>query len=347
MSDPFFRTPILRLLRGQRSDLVPCFTALSTVIESALETRGLKFHEIHHSATQMTTAAASAHELYGWRSATLPTHLCVEAEAFGAHVDYRADMPEAMWPLVPAPLFASPQEVRVERGDFTQRGHIPMVCGALRQLKQRVGEEIVVGAFVPGPFTLAMYVVDFETLLPAVKRSPREVGHALDIFTDTLSAVANAYHNAGADFVTIHEMGGSPGVLGPRAFGELILPRLQRLTNAVPPPTILSVCGNTNNAMELLAQAGANALNVEQTNDLERSRQIVGDDVLLFGNLDPVATIANGNVEQIRAAVERAADAGVDAIMPGCDLYLQTPADNLRALVEVTKAHSRNKTFSR
>lgn len=338
MSDSIVRTSILKLLRGQRSDLLPCFTALSTVIAPALETRGLKFHEIHHSVPQMVSAAASAHELYDWQSATLPTNLCVEAEAFGAHVDYRADMPEPMWPLVPVPLFASPQEVRMKPGDFARRGQIPLVCEALGQLKERVGREIVVGAFIPGPFTLAMYLVDFQVLLPAVKHSPNEVGRALDVFTGALMAVANAYLDAGADFITVHEMGGSPGVLGPGAFGDIVLPRLQRILASVPSPTILSVCGNTNRALELLAQAGASALNVEHTNDLARSREILGDDVLLFGNLDPVATIAHGEAAQIRAAVERAAHAGVDAIMPGCDLYLQTPAENLRAVLDATRA---------
>jgi uroporphyrinogen-III decarboxylase len=97
------------------------------------------------------------------------------------------------------------------------------------------------------------------------------------------------------------------------------------------------VCGNTNHALPLLARVGANALHVDQTNDLKRSRAILGRDLLLFGNLDPVAAIAHGSPETIRAAVQRAADAGVDAVMPGCDLYLQTPAENLRALVQATR----------
>jgi [methyl-Co(III) methanol-specific corrinoid protein]:coenzyme M methyltransferase len=230
-------------------------------------------------------------------------------------------------------LFASPTDVITPRGAFAQRGRIPLICDALRHLKQRVGDKIVVGAWLAGPFTLGMYTIEFETLLLDVKRSPCAVEHALDIFADALIATANAYHDAGADFITLHEMGGSPGVLGPRAFEELLLPRLQRVIAAIPPPTILSVCGNTNNAMELLAQAGAAALHVEHSNDIARSRAILGRDVLLFGNLDPVRVIAHGNAETIRAAVRDAVRAGVDAVMPGCDLYLQTPAENLRALV--------------
>ncbi len=337
------RTHVLELLRGRRDEAIPCFSALSSLIAPALETRGLRFHEIHHDASKMVDAAAAAHELYGWQSATLPTNLIVEAEALGAMIDFRADMPEPMWPLVAEPLFASPSDVLIPPGDFAQRGSIPLVCDALRQLKQRVGNEIVIGAWIAGPFTLANYVVAFDTLLPEVKQAPNEVARALDLFTEALISVANAYHDAGADFITIHEMGGSPGVVGPRAFGELILPRLQRIIRAVSAPTILSVCGNTNQAMELLAQAGANALHVEHTNDLARSREILGRDILLFGNLDPVQVIAQGDAEKIRAAVQRAANAGVDAVMPGCDLYLQTPAENLRALTQGAATFARNR----
>lgn len=319
-------------MHGKRAEPIPRFSALSTIIAPALDARGLTFSEIHHDAGKMVTAAASAHELYGWHSATLPTDLVVEAEALGAPVDFRGDMPEPMWPLVAEPLWNNPDEVQIPRGEFIRRGRIPLILDALRELKARVGNESVVGAWIPGPFTLAVQVVDYNALLPAVKHSPREVAHALDAFTDVLIEVGRAYQNAGADFITLHEMGGSPGVLGPRAFGELILPRLQKITGALAAPKILSVCGNTNNAMELLKDAGAEAVNVDQTNHLAHSREILGKRVLLFGNLDPVGVIARGAPEMIRREIERVTAAGVDAIMPGCDLFLETPEENFRAL---------------
>lgn len=336
------RAALLDLLRGTRSSAIPCFSGLAAIIAPALDERGLQFHEIHHDAHKLVIAAASAYELYGWQSATLPADLCVEAEALGAEIDFRADMPEPMWSIVAQSLYAAPEAFTLPRGDITQRGRIPLVCDALRELKTRVGEHIAVGAFIPGPFTLAMLVVEHNALLTAVRDSPDAVAHALDAFADVLVPVANVYGGAGADFLTIHEMGGSPGVVGPRAFEELILPRLQKIIRTLPLPSILSVCGRTNKAMPLLAQAGANAISVDQTNDLARSRETLGRDVLLFGNLDPVRTIAHGTPETIRDAVQRAVDAGVDAIMPGCDLYFQTPAENLRALVQATAEQKRD-----
>ena len=73
----------------------------------------------------------------------------------------------------------------------------------------------------------------------------------------------------------------------------ITLPHLQALTSALPGPVVLSACGNTNGSMKALAASGADALSVDQTNDLVRSRAEVGD-VLLFGNLDPVRLISQG-----------------------------------------------------
>jgi [methyl-Co(III) methanol-specific corrinoid protein]:coenzyme M methyltransferase len=182
-----------------------------------------------------------------------------------------------------------------------------------------------------------MQVVEFDHFLPSVKQSPQSVAYALDRLADALIQVAAAYHAAGADWITIHEMGGSPAVLGPRNFEELVLPPLRRLVQAIPSPRILSICGNTNQVMGLMESTGAEALHIDQTNDLARSRQLLRPETLLFGNLDPVRVIAHGNPDMIRTAVQHAARAGADAVMPGCDLYLQTPAGNLRALARALR----------
>jgi len=82
--------------------------------------------------------------------------------------------------------------------------------------------------------------------------------------------------------------------------------------------------------MELLAQTGADAVSMDQTNDLPSSRRILTD-TLLFGNIDPVATLWQGEEAHIREAVHGAKEAGVDAVWPGCDLVPQTPIENIKA----------------
>jgi len=140
----------------------------------------------------------------------------------------------------------------------------------------------------------------------------------------------------------VHEMGGSPGALGPKLFESIVLPHLQDLFSALPRPAVLSACGRTNGTMNLLAASGADALSVDQTNDLAQSR-VDAPDVLLFGNLDPVGLISQGSPAEITEAVAGVVRSGADAVWPGCDLYLQTPLENLRALVAAARKSYKEK----
>jgi [methyl-Co(III) methanol-specific corrinoid protein]:coenzyme M methyltransferase len=261
--------------------------------------------------------------------------LCVEAEALGAAVDFRADVDEPMFPLVAAPLVASAADFDVRLpADILRRGRLPIVREALQLLRADVGSEIAVGAFVPGPFTLAMQLVSPNQLLIDVARAPESIERMLAPLADLLVEVALSYRAAGADFLTVHEMGGSPGVVGPRAFETLVLPPLGKLFSALPRPRVLSVCGDTNRAIPQLAAAGAEALSVDQLNDLARTRAALGPDGLLFGNIDPVGVLAQGTPGIVRQAVSAALAAGADAIWPGCDLWPAIPTENMRAMMD-------------
>ncbi len=114
---------------------------------------------------------------------------------------------------------------------MVKNGRIPLVVEAIKFLKEDVGEEIVIGAWVPGPFTLLSLLVETGALYMSLRKSAEAVHAALEILTQVLVSVGNAYHEAGADFLTIHEMGGSPGALGPKIFESTVLPHLQVLTS--------------------------------------------------------------------------------------------------------------------
>ncbi len=83
--------------------------------------------------------------------------------------------------------------------------------------------------------------------------------------------------------------------------------------------------------MQMLAQCGADAISVDQVNDLAASRAALKD-VLLFGNIDPVVTLSRGGDAEVTEAVVRAKEAGVDAVWPGCDLVIQTPVKNINLM---------------
>lgn len=344
------RQSTLALLNTQHAEVAPLFSGLISVTEPGLESEGLKFHETHHDARKMARAAASTYRFSGFGSAAVPLDLCVEAEALGATIDFREGSEKAEFPRVAGFLYDSVESFATETqrrkdkedlglslSDFVvTNGRIPVVIEAIKLLKKDVGDEIVIGAWVPGPFTLLSLLVETGVLYMSMRHSQEALHSAMGFLSQFLVGVGNAYHQAGADFLTIHEMGGSPGVLGPKLFEAIVYPHLQTLISGLPRPVVLSACGRTNGAMKLLAASGADALSVDQTNDLAKSREDAPD-ILLFGNLDPVGLISQGTPLQITEAVLGAVRSGADAIWPGCDLYLQTPLENLRALVEASK----------
>jgi [methyl-Co(III) methanol-specific corrinoid protein]:coenzyme M methyltransferase len=328
------RTEILGLLSGKKISSKPAFSGLIHVTAECLQREGLVFPEAHKDARKMAKAAASTFELSGLPSAVAPLDMCVEAEVLGAKVDFRENR-EFMFPQVAAPLFGSTKYLGkdfFEGTDFISKGRIPLVCEAIQRLKEDIGPEVVIGGMIPGPYTLLLFLIEPGGLFTEMKREPGLVTDALFHLASFLSQVGSAYRNAGADFITIHDMGGSPGFIGPAKYEQFAYPAEKLLIDELPAPRVLSVCGNTNKSMHLLAQTGVEAISVDQLNDLATSRKVLTD-TPLFGNIDPVATLWWGDEVEITKAVRAAKEIGVDAVWPGCDLAPQTSIENLKTFI--------------
>jgi [methyl-Co(III) methanol-specific corrinoid protein]:coenzyme M methyltransferase len=257
----------------------------------------------------------------------------VEAEALGAEINFRENL-EFEFPQVKKAGFSSVKELTTEiteGAEFFKKGRIKLVCEAIKLLKKDVGNDAVIGGMIPGPYTLLLLIVDAGKLFVEMKKEPATVIEALVHLSSLLAEVGAAYRNAGADFITIHDMGGSPAFLGPVKYEQFVLSAEKLLIEKMPKPRVLSVCGNVTSSLHLLAQTGADAISIDQTVDLAAARLALKD-TLLFGNLDPVETLYRGDNAKIAESVVRAKDAGVDAVWPGCDLIIQTPIQNIQTM---------------
>ncbi len=329
------RSEILDLLSGKKNDSQPVFSGLIHVTAEGLNSEGLVFHETHNDANKMARAAASTFKLSGLPSAVVPLDMYVEAEALGAEINFRADR-EFEFPQVKrAGLFGSVKEITTEITENTEifnKGRIKLVCNAIKLLKEDVGNDVVIGGMIPGPYTLLLLVADVKNMFIEMKKEPQAVTDALLLLSAFLAEVGTAYKNAGADFITIHDMGGSPAFIGPAKYEQFALPAEKLLIEKLPKPRVLSVCGNVTKSLHLLSQTGADAISLDQTVDLAAARLALKD-TLLFGNLDPVETLSRGDSAQVAEAVIGAKEAGVDAIWPGCDLVVQTPIQNIKSMM--------------
>jgi [methyl-Co(III) methanol-specific corrinoid protein]:coenzyme M methyltransferase len=326
------RSDILSLLDGEKFSSPPAFSGLIHVTLDGLQSEGLALQEVHHEPQKMARAAASTFKLTGMPSAALPLDLCLPAEMLGAELNYEGEG----FPQVRRAVFESTRDITTVHTDGPEnlrRGRLQIASQAIRLVRGDIGKEVVISGIIPGPYTLLLYLCNPKNLFVEMKKEPHAVIDALVQLSDFLAGIGHAYREAGADFITIHEMGGSPGFIGPAKFEQFVQPALKALHSSLPGPRVLSVCGNTNKSLDALAGSGAEAVSVDHLADLHAARGALKD-VLLFGNVDPVAALYRGDKAGVVEAVQGAKEAGVDAVWPGCDLVLQSPLENIRILVE-------------
>ena len=165
------------------------------------------------------------------------------------------------------------------------------------------------------------------------------MGALLDELAGALIGIIRIYREAGADYITVREMGAGPDILSPRIFQSLIMPPLKRIFDAIDSPNVLHICGDTNDIIEQMSACGADALSVEKKNRVVESRRKLSPDVLIFGELDAYNVLCLGKPKQVEQAVKEAIDAGVNGIWPGCDIWPTVPRENMEALVSSARRY--------
>ena len=82
-----------------------------------------------------------------------------------------------------------------------------------------------------------------------------------------------------------------------------------------------------------MARSGADIIDVDWMVALDEARQLVGPEVTLCGNFDPVGILLQGSAEDVAEAAKQCLKTGGDKfiLMPGCEVPPGTPEQNIRA----------------
>lgn len=336
------RDRIMKLFAGEEVDRPPCFSGMGNVTTEGLKDFGYKFAALHSNAKMMADAAASTYKLFGFECGIVPFDLCVEAEALGCEINVYAHLEDILYPTIKSKLIHNEDEMGISiPADFEKRGRIPLMKEAIGLIKKDIGGEVPIGTYVLGPFTLAGQIMELNDLLKLSFKKPDKVGKLLELLADALVVVAKQYEEAGADFITVREMGATSDVLSPRVFKNLILPYLRKIFDKLTVPSVIHICGKTNDIVPFMVETGAKAISVDQKNDVAETRKKLGKDALVFGNYDPYNVLVAGTPELVRQTMKKCVDDGVSAVWPGCDIWPTVPAENIRAMIDEVKNYRR------
>jgi [methyl-Co(III) methanol-specific corrinoid protein]:coenzyme M methyltransferase len=323
----------LKALFGGKPDRIPVGNVVSVVTMELMKAEEAWFPEAHLDAEVMARLAATGHTMLNYDTVMPVFSVTQEAAALGCEVDWgRADM----MPGVRSHPFASDESFRLPE-NWKEAPAIQVVLKALRLLRQRFGDRVVIVGKAMGPWSLAYHLMGVEDFLIATKIDPQRAQRALDVLKEVTIAFGQAQMQAGADVVCVpdHATG---GMVSPLAYRDMLLPVHQEIVARLGCPTVLHCCGNTTDRLEYFAQAGFDCYHFESQVNLKATVAEAAGKMSLMGNINIPDVLLAGNPEMVRAACQRALDGGVQILSPECAVPLSTPLENLRVLVEV--AHS-------
>lgn len=333
---------VLRLFRREKIDRIPVFSGMGNVTVHGLQQYGWKFSEIHTDARKMASMAASTYQLFGFECAVVPFDVGVEAEALGAGLNFYPHRTDVVYPTVSRKLADRVKDLNLQLPpDLAKAGRIPLVTEAIRYLKKEAGDQVAIGSWVLGPYTLAGQLVELADLNKASFKDTATVRKVLDTLAEVLIEIVGIYRKAGADYITIREMGAGGDILSPRMFQSLIQPPLERILSAIESPRVLHICGDTDAIVTNMAACGADAISVEQKNHVAETRQKLGPEALILGNIDAFGVMVEGKPEDVDKAVKEAITNGVNAIWPGCDIWPTVPRENMVALMAAARKYGK------
>jgi [methyl-Co(III) methanol-specific corrinoid protein]:coenzyme M methyltransferase len=329
----------MRVFRKEPVDTMPFFSGYGMVLLPAIKKLGYQFPKIHTDINMMVQSAIESSRMYGFDSVVVPFDMTCESEALGNQISLYEGSEDILYPTIPEKKWKTLEEVDIP-DNILELGRMPMILDGIKLAKKEAPERAI-GAWQLGPFTMAGQLLELDIMLKGVFKQKKLVEAALDKISDMIIKIGQAQQAAGADFITLREMGTGTDLLSPRTWKTMIKPRVTRILEAWKSPKVLHICGATDLIIEMMNDCGADALSVDIKNTLTESRKKIGDDSLLFGNFDvfELPCKEETTVEQAVEAIKVNIDGGVDAVWPGCDLWPDIKEENMRAIVQTAREY--------
>ncbi len=227
------------------------------------------------------------------------------------------------------------------------------VMDAVRTIRDALGGRVPLIGFSGSPWTLATYMVEgsgskeFAKVKGMMFDQPELMHQLLDVTAAAVTAYLNAQIAAGAQAVMIFDTWG--GVLTPRDYREFSLSYMRRIAGKLTRehegrrvPVIMFSKGACQ-WLEMMADAGADALGIDWTVDIGMARKRVGERVALQGNMDPTLLYASTErIEQEVATILESFGSGSGHVFNlGHGIHPAIEPQRVRALVDAVHTISR------
>lgn len=227
---------------------------------------------------------------------------------------------------------------------------IENLLNATRIIANEVGDEYLIGVSQWGPFTLAGLLYGLEGFMKICMRDTAAAHHILQNTSDFVLKYLSLFADAGAELICQSEPTSSGDLISSRMFESLVVPFLKRNNQEISNKVLVRmthICGNTNKIVDAINEIDTDLFSVDYKVDLKAAKAKLKGKTALAGNIDPVRVMLEGSAAEVRnkaqECCQKASKGGGYVLMPGCDIPVSTPLENIFAMVEA--AHNFNNDF--
>lgn len=197
---------------------------------------------------------------------------------------------------------------------FDVRDELPFIPETFRLIQESLRGELPVLGFCGAPLTLAVFMIEgksFGQTAPKALSFLREAPDAAHALLEKLADVSIDYLKMQAEcgVAAVQLFESAAFLLSKELYEEFALPYQQRIIDAVRDivPTIIFARGWSD--VSTLARSGAQVLSLDAGVSISKTREELGAETIIQGNLDN-QLLCNGTIEEIEAAARACVEDG-------------------------------------
>jgi uroporphyrinogen decarboxylase len=268
--------------------------------------------------------------------------LSVEANALGRFTVFPRDESAT----VPKEHFSLEELERLESINITFDSRLMGFVETLKLMSVSLPRDILRGAYVVGPFTLAGLMMGADDAVMSTVLDPDTLHRLCHFTTDRIQEYVQLLLAAGAEVICILEP--SAVMLSPEQFSEFSAIYIRHITTSFKysgASFVYHTCGSTMHLVDKMARAGVHGLSLDSHEagvDLPAVASSLPEDIVVIGNINPTTTMRFGTAQDVQrevtALLKQMSAYPNFVLSTGCDLPQETPIANIRAFMEAGRA---------
>ncbi|MBI5640182.1 MAG: hypothetical protein HZA17_07150 [Nitrospirae bacterium] len=266
-------------------------------------------------------------------------HASALGREFGVGIKYR----EIGAPDLTAHFVNSEEDIaRLNKADIFKDPVVQTVMEATRRVREKIGQKYLVTMTCWGPFTLAARFVGEETFMKSIFKRPAFVEKMCDFCADLLISLYEPLVHDGLEVLSIADPTASGDLINPKQMAKFAVAPLRKISDWAKSKgahTILHICGNTSDRLDLFPETGCSTIFFDQKVDIAKAKEVLSGKMSFGGNVAPVHVLLNKTAAEVEAACREVIGiVGKDSgfiLVPGCDIPPTIPYENLRAFHDV------------